>query len=59
MLCKGTIAGHTAQHVFMLDQFTLDEGKVLLIQIFEQNGGRHQTLRISNTVMTAYCRLSK
>jgi conjugative transposon TraN protein len=38
----------TTQNIFMFDSFTLDEGKILLIQIFEENGGRHQTLKIKN-----------
>ncbi|HEY1022154.1 MAG TPA: conjugative transposon protein TraN [Flavisolibacter sp.] len=37
------------QNVFLLDQFTLEDSKILLIEIFEKNGGRHQTLRIKNS----------
>ena len=38
----------TEQNVFLLDQFTIADDKVLLIEIFEKNGGRHQTLQIEN-----------
>lgn len=44
------IAGKsTEQNVFLLDQFTIADDKVLLIEIFEKNGGRHQTLQIENS----------
>ena len=44
------IAGKTIeQNVFLLDQFTIADDKVLLIEIFEKNGGRHQTLQIENS----------
>jgi len=43
------IAGKTVeQNVFLLDQFTIDGDKILLIEIFEKNGGRHQTLQVEN-----------
>ena len=42
----GTI---TDQNVFLLDQFTIADDKVLLIEIFEKNGGRHQTLQVENS----------
>jgi len=38
----------TDQNVFLLDQFTIADDKVLLIEIFEKNGGRNQTLQIEN-----------
>jgi len=37
------------REVFLLDQFTITDDKLLLIEIFEKNGGRHQTLRIENS----------
>ena len=44
------IGGKTIeQNVFLLDQFTIDDDKILLIEIFEKNGGRHQTLQIENS----------
>lgn len=46
----GSINGKsTEQNVFLLDQFTIADDKVLLIEIFEKNGGRHQTLRVENS----------
>ncbi|MNY00769.1 hypothetical protein D3C86_1332770 [compost metagenome] len=38
----------TEQNVFLLDQFTIADDKMLLIEIFEKNGGRHQTLLVEN-----------
>ncbi|QQU05242.1 conjugative transposon protein TraN [Myroides odoratus] len=44
------IAGQTTeQNVYLLDQFTIADDKVLLIEIFEKNGGRHQTLQVENS----------
>ncbi len=37
------------QNVFLLDQFTIADDKVLQIEIFEKNGGRNQTLRVENS----------
>lgn len=39
----------TEKNIFMLDQFTLSEEKVLLIEMFEKNGGRHQILQLENS----------
>ncbi|OIV40629.1 conjugative transposon protein TraN [Flavobacterium johnsoniae] len=39
----------TEQNVFLFDQFTIADDKLLLIEIFEKNGGRHQTLKIKNS----------
>lgn len=42
--------GNTAsQNVFLLDQFTISDDKVLVIEIFERNGGRQQTLQVENS----------
>lgn len=38
----------TEKNVFLLDQFTIADDKILLIEIFEKNGGRHQTLKVKN-----------
>lgn len=38
----------TASCVFLLDQFTIASDKVLLIELYEKNGARHQSLRIEN-----------
>ncbi|MFR0676168.1 conjugative transposon protein TraN [Macellibacteroides fermentans] len=43
------IGNTTEQNVFLLDQFTITDDKVLLIEIFEKNGGRHQVLQIENS----------
>jgi conjugative transposon TraN protein len=46
----GSIGGkQTGQNVFLLDQFTIADDKVLRIEIFEENGGRHQTLQVENS----------
>ncbi len=37
------------RNVFLLDLFTIANDKVLLIEIFEKNGGRHQLLEIENS----------
>ena len=39
----------TERNVFLLDQFTIADDKVLLIEIFEKNGGRHQTFQVENS----------
>lgn len=39
----------TQQNVFLLDQFTITNDKVLQIEIFELNGGRHQVLQVENS----------
>lgn len=39
----------TEQNVFLLEQFTIADDKVLLIEILEKNGGRHQTLQVENS----------
>lgn len=36
------------QNIFLLDQFTIADDKILLIEIFEKNGSRHQTLEVEN-----------
>ena len=46
----GEIGGKTTeQNVFLLDQFTIADDKMLLIEIFEKNGGRKQTLQVENS----------
>lgn len=45
-----TIAGNSMeQNVFLLDQFTIADDKILIIEIFEKNGGRQQTLQVENS----------
>lgn len=36
------------REIYLLDQFTLDHDKILVIEVFEKNGGRHQRLEIEN-----------
>ncbi|MDN4028923.1 conjugative transposon protein TraN [Chryseobacterium gambrini] len=44
------IAGNSSdQNVFLLDQFTITDDKVLIIEIFEKNGGRQQVLQVENS----------
>ncbi len=44
------IAGNSiGQNVFLLDQFTIADNKLLVIEIFEKNGGRQQTLQVENS----------
>ncbi|ANF52986.1 conjugative transposon protein TraN [Chryseobacterium glaciei] len=40
--------GRTERNVFLLDQFTLADDKILVIEIFEKNGGRHQRVEVEN-----------
>ncbi|MNE70363.1 hypothetical protein D3C80_1661510 [compost metagenome] len=35
--------------MFLLDQFTIADDKVLLIEIFEKNGGRNQMFQVENS----------
>lgn len=37
------------RNVFLLDQFTVTDEKVLLIEIYEKNGGRNQILEVENS----------
>ncbi|WLD24307.1 conjugative transposon protein TraN [Flavobacterium dauae] len=39
----------TDQNVFLLDQFTITDDKVLMIEIFEKNGGRQQVLEVEHS----------
>ena len=46
----GEITGNTTdQNVFLLDQFTITDDKVLVIEIFEKKGGRQQVLQVENS----------
>ena len=37
------------QNVFLLDQFAIADNKILLIEIFEKKGSRHQTFKLKNS----------
>lgn len=44
------IVGNTTErNVFLLNQFTIADDKILLIGIYEKNGSRHQILKIENS----------
>ncbi|MGV3766788.1 MAG: conjugative transposon protein TraN [Chitinophagaceae bacterium] len=46
----GTVAGNSVErNVFLLDRFSLAGDKVLVIEIFEKNGGRQQCLQVKGT----------
>lgn len=38
-----------AHGIYLLDQFTLLEDQMLVLEIFEKDGGRHQTIEIENS----------
>ena len=42
-------ANTTDQNVFLLDPFTITDDKLLVIEIFERNGGRQQRLHVENS----------
>lgn len=46
---EGISGKTTEQNVFLLDQFTIADDKVLLIEVFEKNGSRQQTLQVENS----------
>lgn len=46
----GEIGGKaTDQNVFLLDQFTITDDKILILELLEKNGGRQQVLKIENS----------
>ncbi|KVV15051.1 conjugative transposon protein TraN [Flavobacterium sp. TAB 87] len=50
------VLGKTTEHnVFLLDQFTIANDKVLFVEIFEKNGGRHQILKVKNSDLIKAC----
>ena len=40
---------HSERSVFAMDKFTIPDGKQLVVELFEKNGGRHQTFVIGNS----------
>lgn len=42
-------ANSSNQNVFLLDQFTITDDKILVIEILEKNGGRQQVLEVENS----------
>lgn len=49
----------TEKNIFLLDVFTLSEGQVLLIEVFEKNGGRGQVLKLKNADLVRAIPLDK
>jgi conjugative transposon TraN protein len=44
------VAGNAVeQSVLLLDQFTISDDKILIIEIFEKNGGRQQSMQVENS----------
>ena len=39
--------------VYVVPQFTIPDDKILVIELFEKNGGGHQTIRVENTDLVA------
>ena len=39
--------------VYVVPQFTIPDDKILIIELFEKNGGRHQTIRVENADLVA------
>lgn len=45
---------NTVRTVYVLPQFTIPDDKVLVIELVEKDGGRHQTIRVENSdIVTA------
>ena len=39
--------------VYVVPLFTIPDDKILVIELFEKNGGRHQTIRVENADLVA------
>lgn len=35
--------------MYALPKFTIPDDKLLLVELYEKNGGRHQTIRVENS----------
>jgi len=44
--------GKTVRTVFVLPKFTIPDGKQLIVELFEKNGGRHQRFVVENEDIT-------
>lgn len=42
-------AGETVANVYVFRKFTIPDDKVLIMDVFEKDGGRHQTFMVQNT----------
>ena len=38
----------TVRTVYALPKFTIPDDKLLVVELYEKNGGRHQTIRVEN-----------
>lgn len=43
----------TVRTVYTVPQFTIPDDKILIIELVEKNGGRHQTIRVENSDVVA------
>ena len=43
----------TVRTVYTIPQFTIPDDKMLVIELMEKNGGRHQTVRVENSDIVA------
>ena len=43
----------TVRTVYTIPQFTIPDDKMLIIELMEKNGGRHQTVRVENSDIVA------
>ena len=44
----------TLRTVYTIPQFTIPDDKILVVELMEKNGGRHQTVRVENAdIVTA------
>ena len=43
----------TVRTVYTIPQFTIPDDKILVIELVEKNGGRHQTIRVENSDIVA------
>ncbi len=38
----------TVRTVYALPKFTIPDDKLLMVELYEKNGGRHQSIRVEN-----------
>lgn len=43
----------TTRTIYTIPQFTIPDDKVLIVELIEKNGGRHQTIRVENADIVA------
>jgi Bac_Flav_CT_N: Bacteroides conjugative transposon TraN protein len=42
------LPGKTVRTVYALPKFTIPDDKLLVVELYEKNGGRHQVIRVEN-----------